>query len=71
MLTTHRYEEILEPNYTPKTTRSVREIVYLPSRDEICAAKRTDMEFCSSNLLFGAPEKNEEKALKEFSEVIH
>ena len=51
MMTTHRYEDILEPSYTPKITRSEREPVYLPSRDEICAAKRIDMELCSSNLV--------------------
>ena len=44
--------------------------MYLPSLDEICAAKRIDMELCSSNLVFGAPEENEEEALKEFREVI-
>ena len=62
MMITHRYEDILEPIYTPKTTRSERETVYLPSQDEISAAKRIDMELCSSNLVFGAPEENEKEA---------
>ena len=30
MMTTHRYEDILEPNYTPRTPRAERETVYLP-----------------------------------------
>jgi hypothetical protein len=34
MMTTHRYEDVLEPNYTPKMTRSERETVYLPSREK-------------------------------------
>ena len=70
MMTTHRYEDILEPNYTPKTTRSEREVIYLPSREEICAAKRIDTELCSSNLVFGAPEEGDEEALKEFRDVM-
>ena len=70
MMTTHQYEDIFEPTYTPRTTRSEREPVYLPSRDEICAAKRIDTELCSSNLVVGAPEENEEEALKEFREVM-
>ena len=70
MMTTHRYKDIMEPNYTPRTTRSERETVYLPSRDEICAAKRIDTELCSSNLVFGAPEESEEEALKEFRDVM-
>ena len=56
MMTTHRYEDILEPNYTPRTTRNERETVHLPSREKICAAERIDTELCSSNLVFGAPE---------------
>ena len=51
-------------------TRNERETLYLPSREEICAAKRIDTELCSSNLVFGAPEENEEEALKEFREVM-
>ena len=70
MMTTHRYEDILEPTYTPRITRSEREPVYLPSRDEICAAKRIDMDLCSSNLVFGAPEETEEEALREFRDVM-
>ena len=70
MMTTHRYEVILEPNYTPRTTRVEREPVYLPSRDEICAAKRIDIDLCSSNLVFGAPEENETEALQEFRDVM-
>ena len=70
MMTTHRYEDVLEPNYTPRTTRSERETVYLPSRAEICAAKRIDTELCSLNLAFGAPEEGDEEALKEFREVM-
>jgi hypothetical protein len=70
MMISHRYEDILEPNYTPKTTRSEREVVYLPSREEICAAKRIDTELCSSNLVFGAPEEGDEEALQEFREVM-
>ena len=62
MMTTHRY--------TPRTTRSEREPIYLPSRDEICSAKRIDMDLCSSNLVFGAPEENEEEALREFRDVM-
>ena len=70
MMTTHRYEDVLEPNYTPRITRSEREMVYLPSGEEICAAKRIDTELCSSNLVFGAPEEGDEEALKEFREVM-
>ena len=70
MMTTHRYEDVLEPHYTPRKTRSERETVYLPSRDKICAAKRIDTELCSSNLVFGAPEEGDEEALKEFREVM-
>ena len=65
MMTTHRYEDVMEPSYTPRTTRSDRELAYLPSREEICAAKRIDTELCSSNLVFGAPEEGEEEALQE------
>ena len=35
MMTTHRYEDVVEPSYTPRTTRSDREVKYLPSREEI------------------------------------
>ena len=70
MMTTHRYEDILEPTYTPRISRSERETIYLPSRDEICAAKRIDLDLCSSNLVFGAPEESEEEALKEFRDVM-
>ena len=69
-MTTHRYEDILEPTYTPRITRSEREPVYLASRDEICAAKRIDLGLCSSNLGFGAPEETEEEALREFRDVM-
>ena len=31
MMTTHRYEDVMEPSYTPRTTRSDREVKYLPS----------------------------------------
>ena len=51
MMTTHRYEDVLEPNYTPRITRSEREMVYLPSGEEICAAKRIDTELYFSNLV--------------------
>ena len=70
MMTTHRCEVILEPTYTPRTTRSEREPVHLPSREEICAAKRFDMDLCSSNLVFGVPEENEEEVLKKFKKVM-
>ena len=62
MMTTHRYEDFMEPSYTPRTTRSDREVKYLPSRDEIFAAKRIDTELCSSNMVFGAPEEGDEEA---------
>ena len=64
MMTTHRYEDILEPTYTPRITRSEREPVYLSSQDEICAAKRIDMDLCSSNLVFGAPEETDGRSVK-------
>ena len=67
---THRYEDVMEPSYTPRTTGSDREVKYLPSREEICAAKRIDTELCSSNLGFGAPEEGGEEALKEFRDVM-
>ena len=70
MMTTHRYKDILEPNYTPRTTRSERKMVYLPLREEICAAKRIDTDLCSSNLVFGAPEEGDEEALQEFRDVM-
>ena len=69
-MTTHRYEDVMEPSYTPRTTRSDREVVYFPSREEICAAKRIDTELRSSNLVFGAPEEGEEEALREFRDVM-
>jgi hypothetical protein len=50
--------------------RSNRERVCLPSREEICAAKRIDTVFCSSDLVYGAPEEGDEDALKEFREVM-
>ena len=52
MMTTHRYEDVMEPSYTPRATRSDREVVHLSPREEICAAKRIDTELCSSNLFF-------------------
>ena len=70
MMTTHRYEDVMEPSYSSRTTRSDREVKYLPSREEICAAKRINMELCSSNLVFGAPEEGDEEALKEFRDVM-
>ena len=70
MMTTHRYKDILEPTYTRRTIRGKREPVYLPSRDEICAAKRIDMDLCYSNLVFGAPEENKKEALREFRDVM-
>ena len=63
MMTSHRHEDILDQHYAPKTTRSDREVVYFPSRDEICAAKRIDSELCSSNLVFGVPEEPETEDL--------
>jgi hypothetical protein len=70
MMTTHRNENVLESNNTPRTTRSEREMVYLPSSEEICAAKRIDTDLCSSNLVFGAPEEGDEEALQEFRDVM-
>jgi hypothetical protein len=70
MMKTHRYEDILEPNYTPRTTRVKREPVYLSSQDEICATKQIDIDLCSSNLVFGAPEENEAEALQEFRHIM-
>jgi hypothetical protein len=69
-ITTHRYEDVMEPNYTPRTTRSDKEMVYLPSREEICAAKRIGTDLCSSNLVIGAPEEGDEEALKELGDVM-
>ena len=43
MMMTHRYEDVMEPSYTPRTTRSDREVKYLPSHEEICAAKRIEI----------------------------
>ena len=48
MMTSHRHEDMMDQHYTPKTTRADKEVIYLPSRDEICAAKRINSEFCSS-----------------------
>jgi hypothetical protein len=45
-------------------------MVYLPSREEICAAKRIDTDLCSSNLVFGAPEEGDQEALQEFRDVM-
>ena len=70
MMTSHRYEDILDQHYTLKTARADKEVVYLPSRDEICAAKRIDSELCSSNLVFGVPEKSEEEELQNFCEIV-
>jgi hypothetical protein len=59
----------LKPRYAPKTARTDKEIVYLPSRDEICAAKRIDSELCSTSFVYGVPEKSEEEELQNFREV--
>jgi hypothetical protein len=48
MMTSHGYEDVLEANYTPRTTRNERKMMYLPSRKEICAAKRIDTDLCSN-----------------------
>ena len=48
----------------------MREIVYLPSHEEICAAKRNDLELCSSNLVFSVPEEGNEEVINEFREVM-
>ena len=63
-MTTHRYEDVMEPSYTPRTTRSDREVKYLPSREEICAAKRIDTELCSSNLVLAHLKKVRKKRYK-------
>jgi hypothetical protein len=70
MMTSHRHEDILEQHYTPKSARADKKIVYLPSRDKICAAKRIDSELCSSNLVFGVPEESEEEELQNFREIV-
>ena len=44
MMTSHRHEDMMDQHYTPKTTRADKEVIYLPSRDEICAAKRIDSD---------------------------
>ena len=70
MMTSHRHEDILDQHYTPKTTRADKEVIYLPSRDEICAAKRIDSELCLSNLVFGMPEESDAADLQNFRELI-
>ena len=70
MMASHRHEDILDQHYTPKTTRADKEVIYLPSRDEICAAKRIDSELCLSNLVFGMPEESDAADLQNFRELI-
>jgi hypothetical protein len=70
MMTSHRYEDILDQHYTPKTTRADKEVIYLPSRDKICASKRNDSELCSLNLGFRVPEESETEELQNFCEIV-
>ena len=67
MMTSHRHEDMMDQHYTPKTTRADKEVIYLPSRDEICAAKRIDSELCSSKSVFGVPEEND---MEKISRII-
>ena len=70
MMTSHRHEDMMDQHYTPKTTRADKEVIYLPSRDEICAAKRIDSALCSSKLVFGVPDENDEEDLQNFCELF-
>ena len=47
MMTLHRHEDIMDQHYSPKMTRADKEVIYLPSRDEIGAANRINSELCS------------------------
>ena len=70
MMASHRHEDILDQHYTPKTTRADKEVIYLPSRDEICAAKRIDSELCSSKLVFEVPEETDAEDLQNLKEKL-
>jgi hypothetical protein len=69
-MTLHRHENILDQHYTPKTTGADKEVIYLPSRDEICAVKKIYLELCSSNSVFGVTEKSETEDLQNIRELI-
>jgi len=64
--TSNNYEDFMSSKYTPQATRTYREIIYLPTKDEICAAKRIDADLRSSNLVWGVPDEQDEDGLGEF-----
>ena len=70
MMTSHRHEDMMDQHYTPKTTGADKEVIYLPSRDEIFTSKRIDSELRSSKLVFGVPEENGVEDLQNFSRII-
>ena len=64
------HEEFMSSRYTPQATRTFKEVVFLPTKDEICAAKRIDAELRSSNLVWGVPDEQDEDGLGEFRELV-
>ena len=68
--TSNNYEDFMSSKYTPQATRTFREKIYLPTKDEICAAKRIDADLRSSNLVWGVPDEQDEDGLGEFKELV-
>ena len=60
----------MSSKYTPQATRTYKEVVYLPAKDETCAAKRIDSELRFSNLVWGVPDEQDEDGLGEFRELV-
>ena len=60
----------MSSKYTPLATRTYKKVVYLPTKDEICAAKRIDSELRSSILVWGVPDEQDEDRLGEFRELV-
>ena len=60
----------MSSKYTPLATRTYKEVVYLPTKDEICPAKKIDSELRSSNSVWGVPDEQDEDGLGEFRELV-
>ena len=57
----------MSSKYTPLATRTYKEVVYLPTKDEICPAKKIDSELRSSNSVWGVPDEQDEDGLGEIT----
>ena len=68
--TSNNHKEFMSSKYTPQATRTYKEVTYLPTKDEICAAKRIDAELRSSNSVWGVPDEQDEDGLGEFRELV-